>query len=270
VLGLIAFLSASAYLFGARIGGELQDVVERAASAQSNIWGSLQQSDFGRFILAHLSGGSFSLTDLFSSLFRTSTTFAEATVVLIITGIYFAAQPELYRRGLARLFPRRWRSEAVETLDAIGSALRLWLIGQLIQMVLIGVLTTLAVWLIGLRSPLALGLIAGLAEFVPYLGPIVASIPAILVSITKGLPAVAWTVAAYVLIHQIEGQVLVPLIQRQMIFIPPAVILLGIVTIWFLFGTVSIIFAAPIAVIIFVVLKKLYMRDALHETTDLP
>ena len=88
-------------------------------------------------------------------------------IVVMITGMYLAAQPQLYRDGLIRLFPRRVRSEAAETVDAIRMALRRWLIGQLIKMVLVGLLTSLAVWFIGLPSPFALGLIAGLAEFIP-------------------------------------------------------------------------------------------------------
>lgn len=92
--------------------------------------------------------------------------------------------------------------------------------------------------------------------------------PAILVSITKDLSAVIWTFVAYLMIHQIEGNLFVPMIQRQMIYIPPAVILLGIACVWFLFGAVSIIFAAPISVIVFVGLKKLYLQDTLHEPTQ--
>jgi predicted PurR-regulated permease PerM len=88
-------------------------------------------------------------------------------------------------------------------------------IGRLIQMLLIGGLCTAAVWFIGLPSPLALGVIAGLAEFVPYLGPLIAAVPAILVASTQGLNAVLWTVVGYLVIHQIEGNLVVPLIQRH-------------------------------------------------------
>src|ERR1700739_4955609 len=103
------------------------------------------------------------------------------------------------------LFPPRWRAEANETVDYLAGALRLWLLGQLIEMVIIGVLSAFSVWLIGLPSPIALGVIAGVAEFVPYLGPILAAIPALLVAVTVSLQAVLWTLLAYILIHQAEG-----------------------------------------------------------------
>jgi predicted PurR-regulated permease PerM len=122
------------------------------------------------------------------------------------------------------------------------------------------------VWLNGLPSPFALGLIAGIAEFIPYVGPVIAAVPAVLVAATQGLSAVIWTVLAYVLIHQAEGHVLMPLIQRWMVFIPPAVILLGIATIGSLFGAWAIPLASPITVVLFVMVNKLYVRETLGRS----
>jgi predicted PurR-regulated permease PerM len=167
------------------------------------------------------------------------------------------------------LFPPRAHAHVARIFDGIGEALRLWLIGQLIEMVLIGALSTLAVWMIGVPSPLALGLIAGIGEFIPYVGPLLAAIPALLVALTKSPEATLWTAVAYLIIHQIEGNVVAPLIQRRMVSIPPAVMLLGIVAITYLFGAVAIIFAAPIVVVIFAGVSLLYVRDTLGEKTDL-
>jgi predicted PurR-regulated permease PerM len=264
-------VGGAGYLFGTQVDAELTDVMQRANSAVTNIMQQLETSQSGKVILQHVQGGSgFSFPSFLGSLFSVSISFLEAVVITVIGGLYLAAQPALYRSGLGKLFPRRMRDEANETIDDIGVGLRLWLIGQLIQMLLIGSLTTGAVWLIGLPSPLALGVIAGLAEFVPYIGPLIAAVPAILVASTQGLNAVLWTIVAYLLIHQIEGNLVVPLIQRQLIFIPPAVMLLGIVTILFVFGGASVIFAGPIAVIVFIAIKKLYVREGLGERTVLP
>jgi predicted PurR-regulated permease PerM len=270
-LVIIGVLTAAGYLFGTQISAEFKDVVYRASAALTAITTRLQASDTGKLVLAHVQGGDgFSIPDLLSRVFSISIRFLEALVVTVIAGFYLAAEPRLYRRGLGKLFPRDWRPNVNETLDDIGQGLRLWLIGELIQMALIGALATVAVWLIGLPSPLGLGVIAGLAEFVPYLGPIIAAIPAILLATTKGFDAVLWTTLAYLLIHQIEGNLVTPLIQRHMIVIPPAVMLLGIVTILFVFGGASVIFAGPIAVIVFITIKKLYVHDGLGEETYLP
>lgn len=267
---IVGVVAGAAYLFGTQINAEFTDVYRRASAALTAILARLQGSEIGKLLLTHIEGGGFSISGLLSSLFSVSISFLEAVVVTVIAGFYLAAQPELYLDGLDKLFPREWRTNVNETIADIGRGLRLWLIGELIQMALIGVLSATAVWLIGLPSPFALGVIAGLAEFVPYLGPIIAAVPALLVATTKGGDALLWTAVAYLAINQIEGNLVVPLIQRHMVYIPPAVMLLGVVAILFLFGGVSAIFAGPIAVMVFIAVKKLYVRDSLGEETDLP
>jgi predicted PurR-regulated permease PerM len=272
VSGLLVLfvIGGTGYLFGTRISEEFQDVLQRATTASADIQSSLRGSDFGNFLLQHFSSDSgVSVTGVLSGVLRVSTSFLEALIIMIISGIYLAVQPRLYRKGLIWLFPPAKHVRAAEIIDGVGEALRLWLLGQLIQMVLIGALVMFAVWLIGVPSSLALGLIAGIGEFIPYLGPILAAIPAILVALTKSPELTLWTLVAYLIIHQIEGQILAPLIQHRMVSIPPAVMLLGIAGLTYLFGSVAIIFAAPMAVVIFTAVNLLYVRDTLHEKTEL-
>lgn len=268
---IVGVICGVAYLFGTQMEAEMQDVLSRAAAAGAGLSARLQSSQLGKLFLSHIQGADgLSITSIVSKLFTVSTSFLEALVVTVIAGFYLAAQPDLYRSGLSKLFPPAWRDTVDETIDDIGSALRLWLLGDLIEMALVGLASTLAVWMIGLPSPLALGLIAGVAEFVPYLGPFIAAVPALLVATTQGTQALLWTAFAYLLIHQAEGNLIAPLIQRHMVFIPPAVMLFGVVTILFVFGGAAMIFAAPIAVIIFVAVEKLYVRDSLGEKVSLP
>jgi predicted PurR-regulated permease PerM len=265
VSGLLVLfvIGGTGYLFGTRLTGEFQDVLQRATSASTEIQSTLRGSEFGNFLLQHFSGDSISVTGVLSGVLRVSTSFLEALIIMIISGIYLAAQPRLYRKGLIWLFPPPNHARAADIIDGVGEALRL------IEMVLIGALVTFAVWLIGVPSSLALGLIAGIGEFIPYLGPILAAIPAILVALTKSPELTLWTVVAYLIIHQIEGQIIAPLVQNRMVSIPPAVMLLGIAGLTYLFGTVAIIFAAPMAVVIFAAVNLLYVRDTLHEKTQL-
>jgi predicted PurR-regulated permease PerM len=267
---VLAAIGGSAYLFGTQMSFELEDVLRRADAATNSIVETLHQSRFGELALSHLGGEIPSLTAVVSDTLKLSVNFIEALIFIIFAGIYFAMQPDLYRKGASYLFPPGSRLMAEETMDDIGRALRLWLLGQLIAMSVVGLLSTLAVWLIGLPSPLALGAIAGIAEFVPYLGPIVASVPAILVAVTKGLHPVLWTIVAYGLIHQVEGNLIAPVIQRHMVLLPPAILLLSIVAISLVFGSFAIVFAAPMTVIGFVAVKKLYIRDSLGQSTTLP
>jgi predicted PurR-regulated permease PerM len=212
----------------------------------------------------------FSITDIVDNFFSMSTAFFEAVVVTLFAGFYLAAQPSLYRDGLISLAPLGAREKVRTTLDVMAQALRLWLVGQFIQMALIGLLSALAALAIGLPSPLALGLIAGVAEFIPYLGPIIAAVPALLVAATVSVHTVLWTLFVYFLIHQVEADLIVPLMQRRMVYIPPVVMLMSVAALTYLFGWSVIIFAAPIVVILFVGVNKLYVRDCLGETVQLP
>jgi predicted PurR-regulated permease PerM len=266
---ILFVIAGTGYLFGTQISGQFQDVMARTSAATAGIEKSLQGSASGRWLLQHMSSGSLSLADVLTNFVKVSTTFIEGVIIMMICGAYMAAQPGLYRKGLIWLFPPRHHARAAEIFDGIAEALRLWLLGQLIEMFVIGVLSMLAVWLIGVPAPLALGLIAGIGEFIPYLGPFLAAIPAILVALTQSPTTALWTAIAYLVIHQIEGNLVAPLIQRHMVAIPPAVMLLGIVAISYLFGAIAIIFAAPIAVVIFAAVNLLYVRDTLGEKTAL-
>lgn len=272
IAGLIVFfiIAGCGYLFGTQLTSELQDVFRRVDAATKAISQELEHSQIGRAALSHLSGSSFSLTDFAGSFVKLSAHLIEATIFTLAAGVYLAVQPAMYRRGASQLFPPNRQAAVEQTIEDVGRALRLWLLGQAIQMCLIGAITTAAVWLIGLPSPLALGAIAGFAEFIPYLGPILSAIPAVLVAMTSGFDPALWTIVAYVVIHQIEGNLIVPLVQRRMVFIPPAVLLLSIVVVTEIFGMIGIIFAAPITVIAFVAIKKLYVRDSLGQLTELP
>ena len=267
---IVCVAGGAIYLFGRGVASELQVVIHRAEEAKNTIDATLRGSGLGKAILKHAEGVNIPLTNYLGQIFGGGISFLAGTVVMIFAGIYIAAQPSLYREGLGMLFAPQWRANANETIAYLGGALRLWLLGQLIEMVIIGVLSGFAVWLIGLPSPLALGVIAGVAEFVPYLGPILAAIPAVLVAITVNLGAVLWTILAYILIHQAEGHLIMPLIQRRMVYIPPAVMLMTIVTLSFLFGPLAIVFAAPFTVVLFVLVAKLYVRDKLEEKVPIP
>ena len=267
---LLGVISAAGYLFGTRIALDIQDVLARMESAQQEIRGELGRSPLGTLILSGLGSNSIPVTQIITSVFSISTSVMAGLVVSVIAGIYFAANPSLYLNGFLTLFPPNRRPEAEETSKDVGNALCLWLEGQFMSMLLVGLLSAAATWTIGLPSPMALGLIAAITEFIPYVGPVIAAVPALLVAATQGTDQIVWTLVAYLAIHTAEGNFIAPLIQRRMVYIPPAVMILGIAAIGFIFGPVAVIFAAPMTVVLFVLVKKLYVRDFLHEPTVIP
>jgi predicted PurR-regulated permease PerM len=181
-----------------------------------------------------------------------------------------AANPKIYREGLIKLFPPSQHERIGSSLDAVGEALKLWLAAQLIAMTFVGVAVTIGAMLIGLPSPFALGLIAGLLDFVPFVGPILGALPAVLIASTIDGATVLWTILLFLVIQQLEGNVVFPLVGGRMVSIPPALALFAIVAAGVLFGPLGIVFGFPLAVVAFVLVKKLYVRETLGEETPVP
>jgi predicted PurR-regulated permease PerM len=192
-------------------------------------------------------------------------------LLIVFGGLFLAAQPGLYRQGFLLLLPPGGSRERVAgTLDASGTALRRWLLGQLVAMLLVFVLTGLGLWAIGVPAALALALLAGLAEFVPLIGPIVAAIPALLIALSDGWQTALWTLLLYLAIQQVESNLIMPVVQHRVVSLPPAVTLFAVVAFGLLFGSLGVLFATPLAVVVFVAVKKLWVRETLGEPTDLP
>lgn len=191
-------------------------------------------------------------------------------VLVIVAGVYIASAPRTYLQGAIKLFPMRHHERVESSLRASGEALRLWLVSQLIAMTCVGTLSALAYWWIGLPSPFALGLIAGLTDFIPFLGPFLGAAPAVFIAFTVSGEAAVWTIMAALVIQQIEGNVIQPLVTQNVITTPPALALFAILIGSVLFGTLGLIFGFPLAVVVFVLVKKLYVRETLGEPTTVP
>jgi len=267
---LLLFIGAGV-LFGAQIRGQLSQVAERLPFALNNLTQELGLGEItGQLtqLLGMGPGGGFvaRMAGIGTAILGGLADF----LLVVIAGLYIAADPGIYRKGLLKLFPPRQHERVGSSLDAVGQALKLWLVSQMIAMTCVGVLTSLALWWIGLPSPFALGLIAGLTDFVPFIGPILGAVPAILIAFTMDGSTLLWTIATFVAIQQIEGNVIFPLVERRVISVPPALALFAIVAGGVLFGTLGLIFGFPLAVVAFVLTKKLYVRETLGEETPVP
>lgn len=192
------------------------------------------------------------------------------TLLVLAGGIYIAAQPRLYRTGLVKLVPAARRDLISDALDESGEALALWLKGRLVSMALVGILTGLGLWALGVPSALSLALLSALLEFIPFLGPILASVPAILLGLAHSPQTALWTALLYLLVQQLEGNVIEPIVQQHAVTIPPALLLFGLVAAAMLFGIVGVLLGAPLTVVAYVLVKRLYVREALGTETRLP
>ncbi|MFN3537149.1 MAG: AI-2E family transporter, partial [Brevundimonas sp.] len=212
-----------------------------------------------------LTGGMFANVGAFAGL--VASVIAELMLV-IFAGLFLALNPQSYKAGFVRLFRKRSARTADtvgKAFDVSGTGLRRWLLGQLAAMVAVGVVTGLGAWAIGLPSPLALGMIAGVMEFVPIVGPIVATIPALLLAATMGPEMILWTLLLYLVIQQIEGNLIMPLVQKRMVSLPPVIALFSILIFAALFGPLGVLLATPLAVVVFVLIKGVYLDEPISD-----
>lgn len=189
--------------------------------------------------------------------------------IVVFIGIYGAAAPHKYVNGVVRMVPPSHRTRAREILHAIGRALRWWLTGRFIMMLIVGVLTALGLSLAGIPSPVALGLVAALCSFVPYLGPILSVLPAVLVASVLGITEVLYVLLVYGTVQLLESYLIDPLVQARAVHIPPA----AVITAQFLggvgAGAAGVLFATPLVVVVIVLVQTLYIEDVLGDEISL-
>ena len=188
---------------------------------------------------------------------------ANAFVIFFI-GVFLAADPGTYKRGLVRLFPLRHRQGVDEALHDAGDTLRLWLVGKLLSMALIGALTLAGLLVVGYPLAVPLALLAGLLAFVPNLGPILTYVPIALAGFSEGTTTVLIGVAVYAVAQTVESYVFTPLIQKRMVSMPPALILFAQVLGGIVFGVWGIALATPLAAVLRLWFERYYVRETLE------
>lgn len=270
ILVLAGIFAAVIILFGAQIGSQLVDLWYRLPGAVDALEQRFNLGDISNWIREKAQSNTgnilFQITSWAGTMFNAVTDL----VLLLVAACFFAVDPGLYRRGALKLVSPENRPRFEDTLDFSAAALRQWMTGQLIAVLLVGTITTTGLWYIGLPSPLALGLIAGLLEFIPFIGPLLSAVPALLLAFTLGWTEIVWTLGLFALIQVLESNLITPLIQKRMVALPPVLTLFAIVCFGVLFGPLGLLFATPLAVFLFVAVNELYVRQLLHQPTEVP
>jgi predicted PurR-regulated permease PerM len=269
-LVLLAGLSIGGYIFGREVVEQSVGLSARIPQILEETRTRLENSEIGRSLLqlVQLSGASGGeLQFLGKGLGLLGSTFGILAniAIVIFFAVFLAAQPKPYIDGLVHLVARPRRARVRQVLHEVGDVLRRWVIAQSLLALVIAILVGAGLFLIGAPFALPLALLAGLMEFVPYIGPLLAAVPAVLIGFADGPSMVAWIAGLYFAVQAIESYVLSPIVQHKAVYLAPALILFAQVLLGVVAGGLGVAVATPLAAALMVAINKLYVEDVLGE-----
>jgi predicted PurR-regulated permease PerM len=262
-------------LVGPQIGDQIVQLGQQIPEALARIKSHLAEYAWGQALLEVIPGpeqvlpSAAGVLQQISGVFSTALGALTSITIILLIGFYMAINPQLYVENMLRLLPARQRQHGREVFQRLGHALHWWMVGRFSAMAVVGILTWIGLWIIGMPLALALGLIAALLSFVPYVGPIVSVIPAVLVGLVDGgLLQALHVIVVYGVVQFLEGNFITPIIQKHAVALPPAVLLMAQFLMGVLVGLFGVLLATPLAVAVIVLVQMLYVEDVLGDSVD--
>lgn len=272
ILLILTIAGLGIWYLAPRIATQVDNLTESLPQAVNRLEEKIRDYGWGQRVLDGAPAPEQMLTNRPGTISRitgmVSTTFGYVAdiVIILFIGLYLAINPKIYLTGIKHLVPPDKRARAAEVMEEIGHALRWWLVGQFVSMLIIGVLTGVGLWLIGVPLALTLGVLAGLLEFIPNVGPLLAFIPAILLALLDSPTTALYVAALYLVIQSAESYLVYPLVQKKVVEVPPALTIFSVVLMGVLLGGMGVVLATPLLVVVLVVVRMLYVRDTLDDT----
>ena len=260
-------------LLGPHIAEQIKQLRTELPAAWEHAHWQLQDLQWGRELLEKIqkSSGSSSLRGPVGAIFSavsTSVSVLGSLVIVFFLGLYFAADPGLYRRGMLALVPAEYQSTAAEAIEEVGRRLRRWLTGKLALMLFVGVTTSIGLWALGSPLVITLALLAALLDFIPNFGPVISAVPAVLLAFSQGPEQAVWVLLLYLTVQVVESYILQPLVQQKAVSVPPSLTLVSQMIAGSIFGAPGLILAMPLTVAVVSLVQTLYVHRYLHNASS--
>ena len=272
VLLLIVLLAGFGLLAGPRLAAEVRQLSEQIPQIVDQLRQQVTQYAWVQAVLSNLpqpaemaSSGGGSIASRLAGFFSTAFSGLTNTLIVFIVGLYLAVNPKLYVQGALHLVPKARRARVREVLRTLGTSLRWWLVGRFASMAVVGIFTTIGLFIAGVPLAFVLGVIAAVFSFVPYIGPIASAVPALLVGLAEGPTKALYVIIIYVLVQLLESYAITPLIQERAVSIPPALLIAAQVVLGVLAGVLGVLLATPLAVVLIALVQMLYVEDVLGD-----
>jgi predicted PurR-regulated permease PerM len=259
------------YGFGAQLAQQFDTIRERIPTALAAIQRQLDSWGLGEPARDLLSQGSSDLSAIMSKagayVLSIGSGLSDA-VLALVGAIFLAADPELYRRGLVTMVPKGAEPVARKAVEDAARGLRGWMKGEAVAIIVVAALIGTGLSLLGVPAAVGLGLIAGLMDIVPFVGPIIAGVPAVMLAFTQSPTTALWTIGLLLIVQQIQGNILQPMIQKHAVDVPPAVLLFSVIGMGILFGFIGVVLAAPLTIVLFVLVQRIYVQTLLGRDIE--
>ncbi|ODU81493.1 AI-2E family transporter [Novosphingobium sp. SCN 63-17] len=263
LLAALAFLIWLVMFAGSQIAtqaAQMPAVIE-TQTARVLAWGhahgiSVNQADFSN-VAEKLIGGVGPVTRALGGIFGG---FGTAFLIMIL-GIYFVLEPDLYRRGIAWMLPEGSREHFHGTAHRMGKALRMLLFGRLIGMAVEGVATWALLALYGVPMAALLGLLTGLLAALPNIGAPISGILMVLVGFSGGTDMGIFCIIVYVVVQTVDGNIIVPMVAKKTADLAPALVLGAQLIFGVMFGLLGLLLADPIVAMLKIALERQAERN---------
>ncbi|MEO8823783.1 MAG: AI-2E family transporter [Ginsengibacter sp.] len=258
----ILLLAGFFWFVGARLQQQIAELSDTLPQTVQHLKDQLSQSDMGTKGLYYLNNAanSIKVESVAKKFFSGTFGVISDIYVVLLFAIFFTADPLLYKKGFVKLLPPKAKDKGDKLLDELNAVLKKWIKSQIIGFFFIAVFTGIGLWIVGMPLILTLALIAGILNFVPNFGPLIALIPAVLLALTQG-PSTAIIVACiYTGVQIIQSAVTQPIIQQKMVSLPPALTIFAQVAFGMVAGFWGVLLATPIVVIVLKVVNRLYIE----------
>jgi predicted PurR-regulated permease PerM len=269
VATLVALVGGVIFFMGSQIAQQTTEFVEQFQQASGSFEERLQKQPWWKYI----SGLGVKAEDALTSQRAVWTATTAVTsliaalmggVMVIFLGFYFALEPAWYRGGLLKLVPSAHRQRTGQVLDMMGQTLWYWFLGRLVGMAVIGVGSAVGLWLLGVPLAVSLGVFAGLMNFIPNFGPLIAMVPAILFALQQGTQTALYVFLFYLVLQFFESYFLTPLIEEKQVALPPGLTLSNQLLFGLAAGFMGLLLATPLAVVITILVREFYVKDLLQ------
>ncbi len=272
LITLIVLIGAIGWWLGPYIMDQMNQLVRRLPTSLDNIRSQINHYEWGRMLLRNvpqpselISQGASMLTQI-AGAFSTVVGAITNMIAILVIGMFMAYTPNLYIESAVRLVPPVKRERAHDIVRALGHALRRWFVGRLASMALVGILTYIGLLIIGVPLSLALGFITGLLDFVPFIGPILALVPILLVAFLESPFLALYALMVYGVVQFVESYLIAPLIAERTVDIPPAYLIIVLALGGVLAGIMGLLLATPLAVVVAILVQMLYIEDTLGDS----